>query len=99
VRDLEIESAPLERLSADVLQIRITERSQIHGVEIAELRLPPGALVALIVRDGQTMVPSARSALRRGDDVLVVTPRRLRDQTEDRLRSVSQRGRLAHWLD
>jgi cell volume regulation protein A len=31
--------------------------------------------------------------------VLVVTPRRLRDATEARLRAVSRRGRLAHWLD
>jgi potassium/hydrogen antiporter len=99
VRDLEIESAPLERLSADMLQVRITAGSRMHGVEISELRLPPGALIALIVRDGQTKVPSGRSVLRKGDDLLVVTPRRLRDETEDRLRLVSQRGRLAHWLD
>jgi cell volume regulation protein A len=99
VRDLELESAPLERLSADMLQIRITGDSRMHGVEIAELRLPPGALVALIVRDGQTKVPSGRTVLRKGDDLLVVTPRKVKELTEDRLRSVSSRGRLAHWLD
>lgn len=99
VQDLEVESAPLERLHADLIQIRITESSQMHGVEIAELRLPTGALVALIVRDGQTKVPSGRTVLRRGDDLLVVTPRKVKDQVEDRLRSVSQKGRLAHWLD
>jgi cell volume regulation protein A len=36
--------------------------------------------------------------LRRGDDVLVVTPRRAREATEARLREVSLGGRLAHWL-
>jgi cell volume regulation protein A len=99
VRDLEVESAPLERLSADMLQIHITASSRMHGVEIAELRLPHGALIALIVRDGSTKVPSGRTVLRRGDDLLVVTPRRLKEQTEERLRSVSQRGRLADWLE
>jgi cell volume regulation protein A len=99
VRDLEVESAPLERLHADLIQIRITESSRMHGVEVAELRLPPGALVALIVRDGQTKVPSGRTVLRRGDDLLVVSPRKVKDQVEDRLRAVSLKGRLAHWLD
>jgi cell volume regulation protein A len=37
--------------------------------------------------------------LRRGDDLLVVTPRKLKDRTEDRLRAVARRGRLADWLD
>jgi cell volume regulation protein A len=99
VMDLEIESAPLERLAADLLTIRITSRSRMHGVEVSELRLPPGASVTLIVRDGQTKVPTDRTVLRRGDDLLVVTPRKVKDRTEGRLRSVSTRGRLASWLD
>jgi potassium/hydrogen antiporter len=44
-------------------------------------------------------VPESRTVLRRGDDLLVVTPRRLREATEERLHAVSNRGRLAHWLD
>jgi cell volume regulation protein A len=99
VRDLEIESAPLERLSADLLEIRITRRSRMHGVEVGELRLPPGASVALIVRDGQSKVPTDRTVLRRGDDLLVVTPRKVKDRTEGRLRTVSKSGRLASWLE
>jgi potassium/hydrogen antiporter len=99
VRDLEVESAPLERLAADLLEIRITRRSKMHGVEVGELRLPPGASVALVVRDGTTTVPTDRTVLRTGDDLLVVTPRKIKDQTEQRLRAVSQRGRLAHWVD
>jgi len=37
--------------------------------------------------------------LRHGDDLLVVTPRKMRERTEDRLRQVSARGRLAQWLE
>jgi potassium/hydrogen antiporter len=68
-------------------------------VEVGELRLPVGASVSLVVRDGKTLVPESRTVLRRGDDLLVVTPRRLREATEERLHAVSNRGRLAHWLD
>jgi cell volume regulation protein A len=99
LRDLDIEAAPLDRIAVDLLQIRITRRSQLHGVEVSELRLPRGASVTLIVREGETKVPRGRTVLRRGDELLVVTPRRLRSETEDRLRAVSLRGRLATWLE
>jgi cell volume regulation protein A len=99
LRDLDIETAPLDRIAVDLLQIRITRRSAMHGVEVGELRLPRGASVTLVVRDGETKVPSDRTVLRRGDEVLVVTPRRLRVDTEERLRAVSLRGRLATWLE
>ena len=97
-RDLEVEAAPLERVAADLLQVTISPKSLMHGVEVGELRLPPGASVALIVRDGKTLVPERRTVLRRGDDVLVVTPRKDREATEKRLRAVSMGGRLAQWL-
>lgn len=96
-RDIEVEAAPLERIAADLLQIKITRHSRMHGVEVQELRLPSGASVSLIVRDGQTKVPEPRSVLKRGDVLLVVTPRKSREQTEERLRAVSLRGRLADW--
>ena len=99
VRDLEVEAAPLERVAADLLQVRITPHSRLQGVEVGELRLPRGASVSLIVRDGSTLVPDQRTVLRSGDDLLVVTPRKVREQTEERLRAVSLRGRLAHWLE
>ncbi len=97
-RDLDVEAAPLERIAADLLQITVTRRSRMHGVEVSELRLPVGASVALVVRGGETFVPDGRTVIKRGDDLLVVTPRRVREETEARLRAVSRRGRLAHWL-
>ena len=97
-RDLDVEAAPLERIAADLLQVSITRKSRLHGVEVGELRLPAGASVSLVVRDGQPLVPDSRTVLRRGDDLLVVTPRKVREETEERLRAVSRSGRLAEWL-
>jgi cell volume regulation protein A len=96
-RDLDVESAPLERVAADLLQVSVTSRSLLHGVEVGELRLPAGAVVSLVVRDGHTLVPDPRMVLRRGDDLLVVAARRAREETERRLQEVSRRGRLARW--
>lgn len=97
-RGLDLEAAPLDRIAADLLQVTISPVSQLHGVEVGELRLPRGASVSMIIRDGQTLVPERRTVLRHGDDLLVVTPRKLREQTEARLRQVSAGGRLAQWL-
>jgi potassium/hydrogen antiporter len=98
-RQLDLEVAPLERVAADMLQVTISPVSRLHGVEVGELRLPPGSSVSMLVRDGQAIVPERRTVLRRGDDLLVVTPRGLREPTVQRLRTVSAHGRLGRWLD
>lgn len=98
-REVDLEVAPLERVGADMLQLTVGPQSKLHGVEITELRLPAGASVALVVRDGSGFVPGPTTSLRHGDDVLVVAPRGTRDDTERRLQAVSRRGRLAGWLE
>ncbi|MDI3386582.1 potassium/proton antiporter [Streptomyces sp. B-S-A8] len=96
--DLGVESAPLERLRGHLLSMTIPEKSKMHGVEVAELRLPAGAAVTLVVRDKQSFVPTPATVLRRGDELLVVTTDPVRDATERRLRAVGQGGKLAGWL-
>ncbi|WP_055531997.1 potassium/proton antiporter [Streptomyces graminilatus] len=96
--DLGIESAPLERLRGHLLSVAIPEGSRMHGVEVGELRLPPGAAVTLVVRDEKSFVPLPTTILHRGDELLVVTTDPVRDATERRLRAVGQGGKLAQWL-
>ncbi|QDY77237.1 potassium/proton antiporter [Streptomyces qinzhouensis] len=96
--DLGIESAPLERLRGHLLSVAIPEESKMHGVEVAELRLPAGAAVTLVVRDGKSFVPLPTTVLRRGDELLVVATDPVRDAAERRLRAVAQGGKLAGWL-
>jgi len=98
-RGLDVEAAPLDRIAADLLQVTISPVSKLHGVEVGELRLPVGASLSMIIRDDETLVPERRTVLRHGDDLLIVTPRRLREKTEERLRQVSIGGRLAQWLE
>jgi cell volume regulation protein A len=96
--EVDIDVAPLEALNADVLQVKIPSASRLAGVEIGELRLPKGASVSLVVRGRQAFVPDASSVLRAGDDILVVAPSLVREQTVRRLRAVSRGGRLAGWF-
>ncbi len=96
--DLGIESAPLERLRGHLLSVAIPAKSKMHGVEVGELRLPAGAAVTLVVRDGTSFVPLPSTVLRRGDELLVVATDPVRDAAEARLRAIGQGGKLAGWL-
>jgi NhaP-type Na+/H+ and K+/H+ antiporter len=93
-----VDAAPLDEIRADLLQARVPAGSKLQGVEIFELRLPPQASIALIVRDGQSLVPGPDTVLRIGDRLLIVVPEAARAQTERRLRAVSRAGKLARWL-
>jgi cell volume regulation protein A len=95
--DLEVESAPLEAMRADLLQLRVGPGSRLHGVYVEELRLPTGAQVTLIVRDGSSLVPGEHTHFRVGDQVLVVATSAVREEAEGRLRAVARGGRLARW--
>jgi potassium/hydrogen antiporter len=96
--ELEVEAAPLERMRADLLQLEIPFGSRLAGVHIDELRLPVGAAVMLITRDGAAFVPAGDTRLRTGDSLLIVATEEVRLATERRLRAVSRRGRLARWF-
>jgi cell volume regulation protein A len=96
--DLGIESAPLERLRGHLLSVSLPKGSRMHGVEVGELRLPKGAAVTLVVRDGTSFVPAPTTVLHYGDELLVVATDPVRDAAEARLRAVAHGGKLAGWL-
>jgi len=95
--DLEVESTPLDELGADVLQMTVGPTSRLHGVEVFELRLPPGAAVTLVVRGGRGLVPTPQTTLRHGDQLLIVATAETRLVAESRVRQISKAGRLAGW--
>jgi cell volume regulation protein A len=96
--ELELESAPLDGMRAQVLGFEVPAGSGLVGTFVAEIGLPPGAVVSLVIRQGDAIVPDANTRLRSGDEVLVVTTEEARAATEDRMRAVASRGRLARWL-
>jgi len=96
--ELRVETAPLDRMRADLLQLEVPAGSRLAGVHIDELRLPVGAAVTLVLRDGGGFVPTPDTRLRAGDSLLIVATGAVRAEAERRLRAVSRRGRLAKWL-
>jgi potassium/hydrogen antiporter len=96
-RELTVDTAVLDELHSDLLQLTIPPGSHLAGVHLHELRLPPEAVVTLVVRDGSPLVPDDQTWLTIGDHLLVVVPAEARAATERRLRAVSRAGKLAHW--
>jgi potassium/hydrogen antiporter len=95
--EIEVDAAPLDELGADLLQVRVPVGSKLRGVYLGELRLPRGATVSLVVRAGEAFTPTRDTRLRERDQLLVVATSTVRAATEDRLRAVDERGRLARW--
>lgn len=96
--EVEVESAPLAELKAELIQVSIPTGSRLSGVSVQELRLPPGALVTMITRADENLVPGPATRLATGDRLLVVAPAYERGEVERRLRAVSRAGRLAGWF-
>ncbi|MCW3817338.1 potassium/proton antiporter [Micromonospora sp. DR5-3] len=96
--EIRVETAPLERMRADLLQVEVPPGSRLGGVHVDELRLPVGASVTLVLRDGAGFVPGLDTRLKVGDSLLIVATAEVRDEVERRLRAVSRRGRLARWF-
>ncbi|HKD98991.1 MAG TPA: potassium/proton antiporter [Micromonosporaceae bacterium] len=96
--ELRVETAPLDRLQADLLELEIPVGSRLNGVHLDELRLPVGAVVTMVLRDDEGFVPERTTRLRAGDSLLIVTTHDARPAAEARLAAVSRRGLLARWL-
>jgi cell volume regulation protein A len=97
--EVAIETAPLDEIGADLMEVTVPADSRLPGVWLADLRLPAGGEVVLVVRDGRPAVPNSHTVIHGEDRLLIVTTRQARPATEARLRAVGRSGRLAGWLE
>lgn len=95
--EIEVDAAPLGDIAADLIQVKVPPDSRLHGVYLSELRLPNGATVSLVVRNGQGFAPEATTRLEEGDQLLVVATAATRRSAEQRIRAVHRAGRFAKW--
>ncbi|MDN5726396.1 MAG: potassium/proton antiporter [Propionibacteriales bacterium] len=95
--DVDVEVAVLDRIKADLMQVRIPDRSALSGVFVSELRLPRNVALSLIVRDDVPFTPTDTDRIQVGDELLIVAPSALRPAAESRLRAIAKGGRLARW--
>ncbi|MCE7007451.1 potassium/proton antiporter [Kibdelosporangium philippinense] len=94
---VEVDAAPLDELGAELLQVKIPDGSRLHGIYLTELRLPPGATVSLVTREGDAFTPAPTTRLQVHDQILIVATQQARDATERRIRALDRAGRYARW--
>ena len=95
--DLDVGAPSLYKLGAELLQVRVVPGSRLHGVSVAELRLPAGSTLGILARDGTTSALTATTQLRTDDVLVVFTQPSQRLAAERRIRAVHRSGRLASW--
>lgn len=63
----------LRDVGASFIEKQVPEGSPIVGVPMNELNLPEDFLIALVIREGQSLIPKGTTRLLAGDEVVAVT--------------------------
>lgn len=73
-----LELLALHEVNAEIVDYPIGVTSALAGTSMGQLRLPEGALVALIARQSTLVAPRGATMIEAGDHLFVITPRPLR---------------------
>lgn len=63
----------LRDVGASFIEKQVPEDSPVVGVPMSELSLPDQFLIALVIREGQALIPKGTTKLLEGDEVVAVT--------------------------
>jgi cell volume regulation protein A len=87
-----LEFEPTHGIQGDLVEIELPSQSPAVGKQIVELGLPPGALIALIGRGDQFLVPKGNTVLEADDRILLLANQAVLEQTRDCLSINSHRA-------
>ena len=73
VRRGDVVAVTLLESGAEMIEMRVPERSRIAGRPLSEVGFPEGALVGAILRNGRVIIPSGSETMQPGDDTVVFT--------------------------
>lgn len=95
--EIAVESAPLEGIKASLVQFQVPDPSMLIGLYTDELRMPKGAVLTMVIRGGEVLIPDSTTRLRANDQLLFAVREQLVERTQARLIALSEKGRLARW--
>ncbi|MDP8940438.1 MAG: Trk system potassium transporter TrkA, partial [Actinomycetota bacterium] len=73
VRRGNVMAVTLLESGAQMIELAVAEDSQVTGRSLAELDFPKEAIVGMVLRDDETIIPRGNDTLEAGDDVVVFT--------------------------
>lgn len=97
-RELAFESSPLEGINASLIQFRIPTGGCLAGMWAVDLRLPKGAVLSMVIRGKEIIVPDLDLRLRANDQLLMAVESGLVERVQSRLLLLNDHGPLARWL-
>jgi trk system potassium uptake protein TrkA len=71
VRRGNVVAVTLLESGARMMELRVPERSKIAGRPLAEAGFPKGAIVGMVLRDGEVIIPRGGDTLEPGDDAVI----------------------------
>ena len=80
-----VEIGTIRRLGADVIEHEVDEDDAAVGARVRELGLPRDAIVSLLVRDEQALLPRGSTRIEAGDRLHVLVRREVSDELPDLL--------------
>ena len=85
----------IRRLGAEVLEYPVGERDAIVGRLVNQLELPREALVSVIVRDDEALLPRGSTEIEAGDRLHILVRGQVRDGRRGAVRALARRARSA----
>ncbi len=82
VRKGEVIDVALLESGAEMIELRVLERSPVAGRPLSEVGFPEGAIIGALLRDGNVVIPTGKEVLRAGDDAVVFTVEDAVDEVE-----------------
>jgi len=74
----------LRHADLEVVEAKLAPGSRVVGQSVRDLPLPPGCVLPVIIRNGETLVPGGETVLQVGDEVIAIT----KTASEDALREL-----------
>ncbi len=92
------DSSPMEGLNASMLQFEVPEGTKLIGLYVSDLRMPRGAVLSMLIRGKEILVPDQYMRLRSGDHMVLAVPNSVLERTQHRLELLAEHGKLARWV-
>lgn len=92
------DSSPMEGLNASMLQFEVPEGTKLIGMYVADLRLPRGAVLSMLIRGKEILVADGQMRLKEGDHMVLAVPNGVLERTQNRLELLAEHGGLARWV-
>ncbi len=73
VRRGDVVAVTLLESGAQMIELRVPDKCPVAGHPLSELDFPKEAIVGMMLRDGEAIIPHGNDVLQTGDDVVVFT--------------------------